>query len=911
MNSLADVLVVTAARTATQAVMQSFQAAATRPPVPRRLEERMVQDLGIVNDMRVFMLPCDPILDSPSTCRQALARAIGAISPTAVILAGTVFGIDSTRESIGDVIVSQKLARFEIQPDPSAGGRLRINRRGEWADASPWLVSCLHSADLYWDESAARVRFGLILSGENLVDDAGFRQKLRDWEPDALGGELEGDGLYLACQQAKVDWILVKGICGWAVGDNSADREERQSLAANNTARFVLHALQHTQLRRDMPAGEHGTQSPAAQVRYSTVPRQPYFFGRERELAVIAEALLPESRSWGALIDGPGGIGKTALAIRAAHIAPESQFPLKLFLSAKVRELTPAGPQTLPDFLLPNYLALLTELACELGELEIARTAPEERANAVRRALRDRQVLLIIDNVETFDERERLRLCQFLTRLPGGCKAIVTSRRRSDIDARIIRLDRLTEAEAMDLVSELATRNPTLARTGGDERRQLYELTSGNPLLITWVAGQLNRPGSKCHTVAQAFDYIRSAPADNDPLEFIFGDLLDTFTESETAVVAALAHFSQPGKVEWIAELAGLPRPIAQTALQDLADRALLTGDEGGESFLLSRLAATFLRQKRPEAVARAGDRLTDRAYATVMENGWENYDHFPRLEDEWPAVSAALPLFLQGDNAQLQTVCDALNSFLNFSARWDDWLSMNQQGESRALAAGDRYKAGWRAYCAGRVHALRRQAAGVVACADRCEAYWQQAGTGAREKASAIRLRGLGHQLRKDYAAALAAFQDALALSRTISPECTDVANALNNIALVQHESGDHDAAERNYREALRMSTKLDYQEGIAYVTGNLATLALDREDWPAAEVAAREALALAEALGRQEEIGSDCKRLAKALARQDRPLEALPYAQRAVGILARLRHQDLREARDVLSECERRASA
>ena len=49
----------------------------------------------------------------------------------------------------------------------------------------------------------------------------------------------------------------------------------------------------------------------------STLPRLPYgFFGREDELRIVSKSLLPNARSWGILIDGPGGIGKTALAIR-------------------------------------------------------------------------------------------------------------------------------------------------------------------------------------------------------------------------------------------------------------------------------------------------------------------------------------------------------------------------------------------------------------------------------------------------------------------------------------------------------------------------------------------------------------------------------------------------------------------
>src|SRR6185503_19526932 len=56
------------------------------------------------------------------------------------------------------------------------------------------------------------------------------------------------------------------------------------------------------------------------------LPSLQLFFGREEELRKIADALDPESRTWGALIDGPGGMGKTSLAVRAAYDAPPAAF---------------------------------------------------------------------------------------------------------------------------------------------------------------------------------------------------------------------------------------------------------------------------------------------------------------------------------------------------------------------------------------------------------------------------------------------------------------------------------------------------------------------------------------------------------------------------------------------------------
>lgn len=185
--------------------------------------------------------------------------------------------------------------------------------------------------------------------------------------------------------------------------------------------------------------------------------------------------------------------------------------------------------------------------------------------------------------------------------------------------------------------------------------------------------------------------------------------------------------------------------------------------------------------------------------------------------------------------------------------------------------------------------------------------AHWQTAHAGARDRSSAIRLRGIGHRLKKDYPAAIAAYRESLELLRRLSAESGDVTGALSNLADAESNSGDLAAAERDYREALRVARAIGYADGIAIYTGNLASLALGRKDWPGAEALAREALPLSEKVGWQELIATGYGHLAKALVRQGNKTEALPYARRAVEIFTRLgMSSNIEVARATLKECE-----
>ena len=587
---------------------------------------------------------------------------------------------------------------------------------------------------------------------------------------------------------------------------------------------------------------------------------------------------------------------------------------MKLWITAKNRELRPDGEQELTDHRVDDYYELLNELGRALGRDDIPRAVPEDRPGLIRHALANHRALLVLDNLETFRPEERRRLFELLANLPAACRAIVTSRRRTDgsFASHVIRLDKLERDAADELLTELGQRWEPVARLTAAERDQLYAETGGNPLLLTWTAGQLGRTTGRCRAVAEAVERLQEAHRlqslgeQNDPLDFVFGDLLETFAPDETAVLAALVHFTQPAKLEWLLPMTALSPKAVETALDGLRDRSLLVEDDVAGTWLLPPLAARFLRHARPAAVGTSGERLADWAYALAVENGYQEHARFPTLDAAWPQLAAALPVLIAGDNRRLQTACQALKHFLNFSGRWDERLLLSREAEAKAELARDFVNAGWRARDAGWCHYFRGQSAKVLACAERAADHWRAARAGAHERAAASRLRGVGHRLAGDFPAAIAACREALDLWRGLSPKSKHVANGLNSLAETLHKSGQLDEAESHYHEALAIAKALPRPELIAGITGNLAKLALAREQWPEAERLARQALKLAEEVGRKELIAGDCHRLAKALARQNRGGEGRGHAERAVAIFTELRSPELAEAQAVLAECQ-----
>jgi nucleoside phosphorylase len=179
--------------------------------------------------------------------QQTVDKAIRSLEPGFVIAVGVAFGVDDCKHAIGDILVSTRLHNYELQ---RAGSEGQIICRGARPDASSQLVNFFRTFKaMSW--SGAPVTLGVLLSGEKLVDDLDYRKHLQSFASDAIGGEMEGAGLYVAGYDHKVDWIVVKAICDFADGKKKVDKTAKQTLAATNAAKFVVQALRYVALKRN------------------------------------------------------------------------------------------------------------------------------------------------------------------------------------------------------------------------------------------------------------------------------------------------------------------------------------------------------------------------------------------------------------------------------------------------------------------------------------------------------------------------------------------------------------------------------------------------------------------------------------------------------------------------------------
>ena len=185
------------------------------------------------------------------------------LSPHAIISVGVAFGASTQKQQLGDVLVSTLMIDYSstrINPDGN------YSDRGVRTEAGRNLLDRCRAAV---NEFASKVISGPILSGPVLYDNAEAKRALLARHTDAVGGEMEGVGLYTAAEAHNVEWIIIKAICDW--GDGTKEKAW-QPYCAHQAAQFVHHVLANQNVWQGFPVFLRDVPLPALVEADSDVP---------------------------------------------------------------------------------------------------------------------------------------------------------------------------------------------------------------------------------------------------------------------------------------------------------------------------------------------------------------------------------------------------------------------------------------------------------------------------------------------------------------------------------------------------------------------------------------------------------------------------------------------------------------
>src|ERR1700733_8643636 len=228
-------------------------------------------------------------------------------------------------------------------------------------------------------------------------------------------------------------------------------RDNKIAIAHTGTGDIVV-SIGGESMQQDISAPRTATAGGSAASVPRTLPRDiPRFTGRNGELKMLIEAAGRAALSGQPVpvcaIEGMAGVGKTALAVHAAHrLTPrfsDGQMFMRLHAhSAGMRPVEPGEALT----------ALLRETGMDPSKIP---AGMEEREHLWRDRLASKSILLLLDDGASFEQIRPL--------LPGagGSAVMVTSRRRLEAfvgDVRV-ELDVLPAGKAAELFARLSERH--------------------------------------------------------------------------------------------------------------------------------------------------------------------------------------------------------------------------------------------------------------------------------------------------------------------------------------------------------------------------------------------------------------------------------------------------------------------
>jgi DNA-binding SARP family transcriptional activator len=551
----------------------------------------------------------------------------------------------------------------------------------------------------------------------------------------------------------------------------------------------------HRQILAADPAIEGSRQTAVPDVPRQLPADLPDFTGRNDELHHLIDAVATRSV---VVISGPGGIGKTALAVRVAHEVAERYPDGQLFVV--MGEMTPGDA--------------LGKVLRGLGLSDAKLPADtDERAALYRTVTAGRRLLVVLDDVRGSAQ------VRALVPGTGGCAVLVTSRALlSDLaGATFATLPVLPETESVQLMRAIIGER----RADGDPdgTKAVIAACAGLPLAIRIAAARLAvRPA---WTPAQLGELLASE-------QQRLGELATGDTAVRTTFEVSYRGLSRPeaARLFRMFGLAGLPT-ISLPALSALAGVGPYETSSAAETLLGAHLLASpepgryqahdLLRLYAAERAA-TEEAAADREAALRRLLSWYLHSlhasvallatmrHLPEPPPAPPGVPESaigdLPAaigWLRAERANIiaavalaasvgmNDLCCLLaritRGFLEWSGGWADQVTVSKTGLAAAWAIGD-------------------------------------------PAAAAELLNNLGSAHRKlgRFEAATASYTEALAIRRSLGDMHGEAA-VLSNLGVAEIDAGLVDSAIKRFTRALAIARSLGNTTGEGVYLRNMGS--------------------------------------------------------------------------------------